>query len=53
MNEAHPQWQYLMKLVEQFQHCEVIFKAQDGLPVFIVKIEGKREQIDLTKKLTE
>lgn len=37
-----------MELVEGYGNCEVIFKAQDGVPVFLVKIEGKKEQIDLT-----
>ena len=48
MEKEH--WKRLKEKVEEYGNgnCEIIF--ENGLPVRIVKIEGKDRDIDLTKE---
>ena len=47
MANEKPHWDKLKDIVKSFQNCEITFKAQDGLPIKVLKVEGKRENIDL------
>ena len=49
--DLKPHWVRLIKLVEAYHNGTITtLKFQDDLPVFVGKIEGEKEQIDLTKE---
>lgn len=49
-DKIKPQWLRLIRLVEGLENGEAIFKFQDGLPMRVVKADGKIEDKDLTKE---
>ena len=48
--ELKSHWQRLIELIEQYRNGEVTLVFQDGLPIRVRKIEGKNEDVDLTKE---
>lgn len=48
--DLKPHWQRLIRLIELLENGEATVKFEAGLPVRVIKAEGKIEQKDLTKE---
>ena len=48
--ELKPHWRRLIREVEQMQNGSCTLDFQNGLPVGIREIEGKKRDVDLTKE---
>ena len=44
-----PHWDRFRKLIEEYQNGKCTLQFRDGLPYKIDNIEGRAENIDLTK----
>lgn len=43
-------WKNLIRLIEEMGNGECTFTYQDSLPICVIKIEGRKKDIDLTKE---
>ena len=50
MQEMKPHWQRFFKLISEYQNGKCTLQFRDGLPYKIDNIEGRAENIDLTKE---
>ena len=48
-NLSKPHWKRLARLTNEAGNGRCEFDFQDGLPICVIKIEGKKKDIDLTK----
>ena len=48
-DKIKPHWLRLIKLIESLENGEATIKFQNGLPMVVIKAEGRIENKDLTK----
>ena len=51
--EEKPQWTKLKAELAKYENGRAVIYIQDGVPVRIVEIEGRKTEIDLTKRKEE